>query len=151
MEDSGKREKFVTGAVRDTADNKPRPDLISPIASRKLGEWLARGAKKYAARNWEKGINVQRSFESISRHLNDFANGETNEPHMVAVMCNAMFIIHTQEMVRRGVLPAELDDMPDYHGHRPIDEAVYKALEKKNEIGEATVTPLAASKIDVDV
>jgi hypothetical protein len=29
-------------------------------------------------------------------------------------MCNAMMIIHTIEMVKRGVLPEELLDMPDY-------------------------------------
>jgi len=29
-------------------------------------------------------------------------------------MCNAMFIAHTQEMCKRGVLPMSLLDMPDY-------------------------------------
>jgi hypothetical protein len=33
MQDSGKREAFESGAVRDTAEGKPRPDLISPFAA----------------------------------------------------------------------------------------------------------------------
>ena len=31
VKDSGNREHFTSGAVRDTADDKPRPDLISPF------------------------------------------------------------------------------------------------------------------------
>ena len=33
---------------------------------------------------------------------------------MAAVMCNAMFIIHMEEMIERGVLPETLDDRPNY-------------------------------------
>jgi hypothetical protein len=33
---------------------------------------------------------------------------------MAAVMCNAMFIMHYEEMIKAGVLPASLDDMPSY-------------------------------------
>jgi hypothetical protein len=43
-----------------------------------------------------------------------FQQGARNEDHIAAVMCNAMMIIHTIELVKRGVLPKELLDMPDY-------------------------------------
>lgn len=114
MHDSGERRKFSTGAVRDTAAGKPRPDLISPIFERMLSEWLAKGAEKYDERNWEKGISLSASYASLRRHVLDWMDGKTDEPHMVAVACNAMFIIHTEEMIRRGRLPAVLADMPDY-------------------------------------
>ena len=114
MHDSGVRQAFPTGAVRDTADEKPRPDLTSPFALERLGEWLRLGAVKYQERNWEKGIPISRCVASLSRHLIKYQQGARDEDHMAAVMCNAMFILHNEEMVRRGVLPAELDDMPRY-------------------------------------
>ena len=121
MHDSGNRENFSTGAVRDTADDKPRPDLISPFALMRLGEWLRLGAEKYDERNWEQGIPIQRCIASLYRHLLAYQAGENDEDHMAAIMCNAMFVIHNEEMIADGVLPAELDDMPEY---RPIDEKV---------------------------
>lgn len=37
MNDSGKRETFATGAVRDSAEGKPRADLFSPFAMERIG------------------------------------------------------------------------------------------------------------------
>jgi len=114
MKDSGKREAFPSGAERDAAEGKPRPDLISPFATERLAEWLRLGAEKYAPRNWEKGLPVSRSMASLCRHLMKFQQGCTDEDHVAAIMCNAMFVAHTQEMCKRGVLPESLLDMPDY-------------------------------------
>ncbi len=114
MHDSGEREQFDTGAVRDVDKDKPRPGLISPFAMRRLGRWLAIGAEKYTDRNWEKGIPLSRTTESLYRHLLDWQAGDTTEDHLAAIMCNAMFLIHTQEMVGCGQLPESLSDMPDY-------------------------------------
>jgi hypothetical protein len=114
MNDSGKREHFVTGAVRDSEENKPRPDLISPFAMERLAEWLRLGATKYSERNWEKGLPLSRCTASLCRHLLKFQQGQTDEDHVAAILCNAMFIAHTQEMVKRGVLPESLLDMPNY-------------------------------------
>jgi hypothetical protein len=114
MHDSGDRQQFDTGAVRDTATDKPRIDLISPFAKRRLGEWLRKGAAKYAERNWEKGMPISRVLASLERHLTAYEAGDSSEDHMAAVMCNAMFILHYEEMIERGNLPAELNDRPDY-------------------------------------
>ena len=125
MQDSGRRETFPSGAVRDAAEGKPRPDLISPFATERLAEWLRLGAEKYAPRNWEKGLPVSRSTASLCRHLMKFQQGCTDEDHIAAIMCNAMFIAHTQEMCKCGVLPESLLDMPDYQQpkiHRNGDE-----------------------------
>ena len=114
MHDSGNRESFSTGAVRDTASDKPRPDLFSPFAEERVGHWLRLGAVKYAERNWERGIPNSRCFASLRRHVMRYQQGNKSEDHLAAIIFNAMAIIHNQEMIRRGVLPAELDDMPDY-------------------------------------
>jgi hypothetical protein len=114
MHDSGKRQQFQTGAVRDTADGKARPDLISPYAQMREGEWMRKGAEKYAERNWEKGIPISRCIASMERHLLAYKMGLTDEDHMAAVRTNASFILHNEEMIRRGILPESLDDMPKY-------------------------------------
>lgn len=118
MHDSGQREQFGTGAVRDTADDKPRMGLISPFALRRLGEWLRLGAKKYAPRNWEKGMPFSRVVDSLERHVQAYKAGDCGEDHLAAIMCNAMFLAHYEEMIERGRLDCELNDMPDYSDHR---------------------------------
>jgi len=114
MQDSGKRDTFETGAVRDTAEGKSRPDLISPFATERLGEWLRLGAEKYAERNWEKGIPLSRCLASLHRHLVMYQQGATDEDNMAAILCNAMFIVHIEEMIKCGVLPQSLNDLPKY-------------------------------------
>ena len=114
MHDSGERQNFTTGAIRDTADEKPRIDLISPFMLERVGEWLRKGAVKYAERNWEKGMPVSRCIASLYRHLTYYHQGCTNEDHLAAIIFNAMAVIHYEEMVANGILPEELLDMPQY-------------------------------------
>lgn len=114
MEDSGKRQKFESGAVRDSADGKPRPDLQSPYAQERIGHWLRLGSEKYAERNWEQGMNFSRCVASIERHLVAFKMGKYDEDHLAAIAVNAQFLMHFEEMMVLGVLPHTLDDMPHY-------------------------------------
>ena len=126
IKDSGERQGFDTGAQRDTATGKPRLELISPIFLNRLGAHLGAGAEKYDARNWEKGIPLDRSMASLLRHLNQYREGLRDEDHLAAAACNIMFLIHTEEMARRGVLPASLMNMPSYVPDQP-ENTVYIA------------------------
>jgi hypothetical protein len=114
MKDSGKRQTFDTGAVRDSDEDKIKPELISPFAMERLADWLSAGAKKYARRNWEKGISVERCFASMYRHLLKFQMCEHDEDHLAAIFCNCMMILHFEESIKRGLLPPSLLDMPKY-------------------------------------
>ena len=115
MTDSGKRQSFGKGmAIRDAADDKPRPDLISPFAEERVGHWLRMGAAKYAERNWENGMPFSRCIASLRRHVMRFQQGKRDEDHLAAIIFNAMAVIHYEEMIARGVLPATLNDMPVY-------------------------------------
>ncbi len=114
LKDSGTRQEFATGAVRDTATGKPRLELISPIFNNRLAAWLVAGAAKYADRNWEQGIPMDRTMASLLRHINAYREGLRDEDHLAAAACNVMFLIHTEEMVARGLLPKELADIPSY-------------------------------------
>jgi hypothetical protein len=112
VKDSGKREEFKTGSVRDTQVGKGRYDLIPPISLRRLAQHYENGARKYGDRNWEKGQPLSRYLNSALRHLQNILEGDTSEDHMAAGAWNLFAIIHTQEMIHRGALPKELDDLP---------------------------------------
>lgn len=114
IKDSGERQEFASGAVRDTAENKPRPDLISPFFMERLGRHLGQGAKKYSEWNWAKGIPNSRCYASLMRHLTQFAKGDTDEDHLAAAACNIMFMIHNEEtMNQRCYLKAPADILAD--------------------------------------
>lgn len=114
MQDSGKREQFESGAVRDAAEGKSRPDLQSPYAQDRIGQWLKQGAEKYDERNWEQGMKFSRCIASLERHLVAYKMGKYDEDHLAAIAVNAEFIMHYEEMIDLGVLPDTLDDMPHY-------------------------------------
>jgi hypothetical protein len=115
IESTGKEHrKFETGAERDSEEGKGLPALISPIFTDRLAKHLEAGAAKYEARNWEKGIPVEASLNSLERHVIAIKEGRNDEDHMAAIACNIMFMIHTKEMVERGLLPKSLDFNPNY-------------------------------------
>lgn len=115
VQDSGARQSFTTGSVRDTNEGKPRFDLISSIALYRLAIHSANGGKKYGDRNWEKGQPLQRYIESLERHLHKMKMGFVDEDHEAALMWNIMAYIHTKSLVESGMLPKELDNRPLYN------------------------------------
>ena len=117
VQDSGKRQAFDTGSVRDTNEGKPRYDLITPIGLYRLAMHYANGAVKYGDRNWEKGQPISRYYESAERHIKKAFVGLEDEDHLSAAVWNLFCIIHTLEMIDAGVLPKELNDMPEYPEH----------------------------------
>ncbi len=104
--DSGAREQYDSGMVRDTQDGKPRFDLLIlrgiPYREQMLtrdAELLARGAQKYGERNFEKAQGkeeLERYHSSALRHLMQWIAGETDEDHAAAVRFN----IQAGEMVK---------------------------------------------------
>lgn len=91
--DSGEREGFGTGSVRDTQDGKPRFDLIPPGPYRRLAMLYARGAEKYGDSNWQLGQPTSRTIASLERHVQDWKGGDKVEDHMAAVAWNALNIM----------------------------------------------------------
>jgi hypothetical protein len=111
IKDSGKRESFNGGAVRDVAEDKSRPDLISPFFKERFGEHLRKGAQKYSAWNWAKGIPNSRCMESCERHIMQFMQGDRTEDHLCAAVANLMFMIHNEEVVKKGyVLKTDMNN-----------------------------------------
>ena len=111
---SSDNREFDTGAKRDSATGKPRPDLISGCATQRRAKVMELGATKYGIRNWEKGMPLSVFLASAARHLNQFMLGESDEDHLAHCAFNLDAIMHGQEMLRRGIWPAEYNDLPDY-------------------------------------
>lgn len=98
--DSGQREVRDSGYARDTEDGKARYDLLFPLgvpyASQfltRVAELLARGAKKYEARNWELAddeASLDRYKSSAARHFAQWISGDMDEDHASAVVFNLL-------------------------------------------------------------
>lgn len=99
-----------------TEENKPKNDglrydsgkvefdLIPPEAMFALAAVLTKGAMKYERRNWEKGMDWGKCFNSLQRHLwawlakeNGGFDEETGLSHMAHAMCNCLFLLTYEE------------------------------------------------------
>lgn len=108
LKDSGQREVFESGMIRDSRVGKGRFDLISPIALRRLALVYEKGALKYSPRNWEKGAPLSRFLDATLRHLNQFKEGMRDEDHLAQAAWNIFAMMHFEE------LRPDLNDLPNY-------------------------------------
>ena len=111
VKDSGKRQQFKTGAVRDNEEGKGRYDLLPTRAIRRLAEHYENGAVKYGDDNWLKGIPLKRMLDSAMRHLFKALEGQTDEDHLIACAWNVLGIVEIRERIEAGMLPKELDNL----------------------------------------
>lgn len=109
VKDSGKREDFASGMVRDTEDDKADFTLIrrGPLF-RRWAEHLTKGAVKYGRHNWMKA-NSEEEWErfkrSAARHFEQWLAGERDEDHAAAVTFN----MNAAEYVNDCLIQAETD------------------------------------------
>jgi len=92
IKDSGQREHFTSGMVRDTAGDKVDYTLVldGPMFER-WAQHLTIGAVKYAKRNWmlaTGGAEYERFKESAVRHFIQWYRGDPDEDHAAAVLFN---------------------------------------------------------------
>lgn len=102
--DSGERQQWESGMMRDVQTGKPRFALVlaaaQPYEDQMLTRYarlLARGAEKYDDRNWEQGDGekeLEYAKESLLRHTMQLITGETDEDHAAAVWFNTQLIEH---------------------------------------------------------
>lgn len=103
--DSGERQEFETGMVRDTQTGKPRYDLVPVEAVERVAMLYMRGAEKYVENNWKKGQPYSRTYASLLRHIYAWRKGDTEEDHLAAVIWNAMSLMWYEQN------KPELDDL----------------------------------------
>jgi hypothetical protein len=97
IKDSGKRQEFASGMVRDTADDKTDYTRImdGPMYDR-WAEHLSKGAKKYpdvtpGVANWTLAAGeaeLIRFKKSAARHFRQWMRGDIDEDHASATYFN---------------------------------------------------------------
>lgn len=80
-----------------------------------------RGSKIHGVRNWEKGFSMSRGLDSAVRHIFQYIEGMRDEDHLAQAAWNLFAVMHFEEMIQRDLLPAELNDLPDYMPKAPKD------------------------------
>ena len=91
-------EKVFSEGLKFDSDKPYQPELIAPEFIFSLSEVLAYGAKKYAPRNWEKGMAWSRPFGAMMRHMWAWWKGEAKDPetgfsHLAHAACCLMFLL----------------------------------------------------------
>lgn len=113
IKDSGAREVFNTGAQRDRQPGKGKPSLVPNFVLWLLSRVYEDGAIKYASRNWERGMPLSQYIDSAERHLAKLKCGMRDEPHATQVVWNMVGYIFTATLIKMGLRPKELSDMPN--------------------------------------
>ena len=92
VKDSGEREEYESGMVRDAETGKV--DYTYTLPGPMLDRWanhLMKGAEKYERDNWllgESDEEYHRARRSAARHMIQWLRGETDEDHAAAVFFN---------------------------------------------------------------
>lgn len=98
--DSGQREEYPTGMVRDTQEGKPDYTLVDFAYLKRWAELMARGAVKYGRDNWRRASTeeeLERFKASALRHMYQWLEGDESEDHSVACSFN----LAAAEMVKQ--------------------------------------------------
>lgn len=133
FKDSGERQKFDTGANRDTQGGKGRFDLVPPFSVMFLARIYETGCLKYGNRNWEKGIPIERYVDSAKRHIEKYQAGLRDEPHLSMAMWNISCALWTGAMVMLKLRPSSLYDLPSHvtaEQPDPLNQFEVDGLEK---------------------
>ena len=136
IKDSGERRVFGSGAQRDRQLGKGAPHLVPNWVIWLLSRVYEDGAIKYAARNWEKGMPLSEYISSTERHLAKLKAGLRDEPHATQVIWNMVGYVFTSWLIKLGLRPKELNDMPQQMSTNPkeiaepLSEYEYKSLEE---------------------
>jgi hypothetical protein len=90
-------DNLTTGGVK--FDNgKISFALVPWVGVKAVAQILNYGAKKYAPRNWEMGMDWSRPYDGALRHLSSWWEGEDKDPdtgmsHLWHAACNLFFLI----------------------------------------------------------
>lgn len=98
LKDSGERINYQNStAIREPNNSKGRFDLLDFELLFRTAIHLQKGAEKYSPHNWRGGIPISRCADSAMRHLSQYINGQKDEDHLAACVCNIMFIMNYEK------------------------------------------------------
>lgn len=113
IKDSGVKEEFSTGSVRDKQAGKGAFHLVPTWVVWLVSRVYEGGAIKYQPRNWEKGQPLSQYIKSAENHLAKLKMGMRDEPHASQVVWNMLGYIYTSVLIKLGRRPGSLSDMQD--------------------------------------
>jgi len=127
--------KKLNEAVKDD-DNKPRYDLLPPNALNELVAVYTMGAKKYAPRNWEKGLRWGRVFAALMRHAWAWWSGESRDHesglnHMAHVAWCALALAEynmSPKNVGEDDRPMERIEPPEHFQTSPYSVSIFDSI-----------------------
>lgn len=112
--DNKKKKTFSTGSMRDTQEGKGLWDSVPWYAIHRLAVHLEKGAKKYSKNNYKKGQPLSQYINSAFRHLAKLATHQNpEEDHISACIFNLCALMETEQNIKEGKLPKELDDLDE--------------------------------------
>lgn len=114
---------------------KPRVGLIPPKIIEMIAAQYTMGADKYVQYNWALGMNYERVYSALQRHVLAWWGGERYDPidnvdHLVAVIWNAMTLLHYELDPERY---KQFDDRP----HTMTPERIMEFIAEKAKENEA--------------
>jgi len=120
LKDSGARQEYSSGMVREPEGQRERFDLILPLTqpydTTLLYRWanvLTAGCVKYSSRNWEKANSVeeyQRFKASAWRHFIKFMSGRTDEDHAASLLFNINGMVYLQQKLNLDGLGNQIQE-----------------------------------------
>lgn len=108
---------FVSGAVRSDSTGRGHYEDVSPLAYDRIAKHLEKGAGPHGTWNYMLGMGMKRGMQSVLRHgykyLYHKLTGKPQlEDHLAAMAFGVISLMHTEEMIKEGLAPKELDDIP---------------------------------------
>ncbi len=99
------RDQIIAKEGHKDDSGKPAFHLLAPEALEEIAKVLEFGARKYAPRNWERGMSWSRPFGAMMRHLWAWWGGEAKDKetglsHLAHAGCCLMFLLAYE---RRGL------------------------------------------------
>ena len=112
---------LASGGRKDDTRKLPY-HLLAPEFLEGTAAVLDYGQKKYAPRNWERGMSWSRPFSALMRHMWAWWRGEANDPetgisHLYHAACCLMFLAAYEER------KSGFDDRPAIGGELATGEA----------------------------
>jgi dATP/dGTP diphosphohydrolase len=106
---SKKPREFLSGAIRDSDENKEDYiESISWLTMKRYAFYMKKQEVKYGRGNWKKGIPIEEYEKSLMRHLqkylvNKYDDGEEelDIDHLAAALFNLQGLIHEEEKLKR--------------------------------------------------
>lgn len=98
---------YIESVIKEFIEKEYNGDKYTTVLE--LAKHYEDGAKKYAVRNWEKGIPLHDYIDSGVRHLLKYYHGDTDEPHNRAFLWNMFGLLWT---MRNKTSDQDLWDLP---------------------------------------